>query len=61
MKLMKYLINHRCWQKLFDFSKEIKIACKDSKLSYGEKNEIVSPVERLWDYNRKTIGRDLGM
>ena len=44
-----------------DFPKEIKNACKDSKLRFGERAEIVKPVERLWEYNRETIGKDLGM
>lgn len=45
----------------FDLPKETKIACKDSKVGFSEKNEIVKPVERLWEYNRKTIGKDLGL
>ena len=45
----------------YDFPKEMKNACKDSKLGFGEKNEIVKPIERLWEYNRETIGRDLEM
>ena len=45
----------------YDFPKEMKSACKDSRLGFGERNEIVKPVERLWEYNRQTIGRDLGM
>lgn len=45
----------------YDFPKEIKKACKDSKVGFCEKNDIVKPVERLWEYNRDTIGRDLGM
>ena len=45
----------------FDFPKEIKTTCKDSKLSFRERSEIVSPIERLWEYNRKTIGKDLGL
>ena len=44
-----------------DFPKEIKSACKDSKLGFGERNDIIKPVERLWEYNRETIGRELGM
>jgi hypothetical protein len=45
----------------YDFPKEIKSVCKYSKLKLGEKNDIVKPVERLWEYNRETIGKDLGM
>ncbi len=45
----------------FDFPKEIKATCKDSKLGFRERSEIVSPIERLWEYNRKTIGKDLGL
>ena len=44
-----------------DLPKEIKKACKDCNLRFGERNNIVQPVERLWEYNRKTIGKDLGM
>ena len=44
-----------------DFPKEIKNVCKDVKLGIVKKHEIVKPVERLWEYNRKTIGKDLGM
>ena len=45
----------------FDFPKEIKATCKDSRLSFRERSEIVGPIERLWEYNRKTIGKDLGL
>ncbi len=44
-----------------DFPKEIKNACKDGKLGFSERNEICKTIERLWEYNRKTIGKDLGM
>ena len=44
-----------------DFAKEMKNACKESKLGFGERNEIVKPIERLWEYNRKTLGKDLGL
>ena len=44
-----------------DFPNEMKNACKDSKVGFSERNDIVKPIERLWEYNRKTIGKDLGM
>lgn len=45
----------------YDFPKEMKKACKQKKVGLKERNAIVSPIERLWEYNRKTIGKDLGM
>ena len=45
----------------YDFPKEVKSACKDCKLGFGERNDVVRPVERLWEYNRETLGKDLGM
>ena len=45
----------------FDFPKEMKKVCKTGKLGMRERNEIVSPIERLWEYNQKTIGKDLGL
>lgn len=45
----------------YDLPGETKKTCKDIKLSIREKNEIVKPVERLWEYNGETIGRELGM
>lgn len=45
----------------YDFSKEMKKACKQKKVGLKDRNAIVSPIERLWEYNRKTIGKDLGM
>ena len=45
----------------FDYPKEISKTCKEAKLGYAERKEIVKPVESLWEYNRETIGRDLGL
>ena len=45
----------------YDFPKEMKKACKQKKVGLKERNAIVSPIERLWEYNQKTIGKDLGM
>ncbi len=45
----------------FDFPKEMKKVCKNGRLGIRERNEIVSPIERLWEYNRKNIGKDLGL
>lgn len=44
-----------------DFSEEIKKACKKQKLPRKFVNKAVIPAERLWDYNRETIGKDLGL
>ncbi len=45
----------------FDYPKETSKVCKEAKLGYAERKEIVKPVERLWEYNRETIGKDLGL
>lgn len=43
----------------YDYPKELKHLCKSQKLSRREKNNIVSPIERLWEYNNQTIGKEL--
>lgn len=45
----------------YDFPKEIKLACKDACMNMRERNGIITPVSRLWEYNQKTIGKDLGL
>lgn len=44
-----------------DFAQEIKMACKQQGLSRKQRNEAALPVEMLWDYNRETVGRELGL
>jgi hypothetical protein len=45
----------------FDYPKELIHTCKEAKVSHREKKEIVRPVESLWEYNRETLGKDLGL
>lgn len=47
--------------KSYDFAKEIKKICKEIHLYRGEMKNVKDPIERLWEYNRKTIGKDLGL
>lgn len=44
-----------------DFPKEIKKVCKKQKLPRKFINKTVIPAERLWEFNRETIGKDLGL
>lgn len=46
---------------LTDFAEELKIVCKQQGLSRKERNQIVTPVEYLWEYNREYVGRELGI
>ncbi len=43
----------------YNYPNKLKQLCKSQKLSRREKNNIISPIERLWDYNNKTIGKEL--
>ena len=45
----------------YDFPADMNSICKKNKMSRKDRNEIVSPIERLWEYNQKTIGKDLGL
>ena len=45
----------------YDFAKDFKNTCKKNGVKRKERNQIVSPIERLWEYNQKTIGKDLGL
>ena len=45
----------------YDFPAEIKQACKQRKLKRSERNKIITPTQRLWEYNQNTIGKDLGL
>ena len=45
----------------YDFPNEVKKVAKERGLHGLEKRCLVTPIERLWDYNRKTIGKDLGL
>ena len=45
----------------YDFPGDFKKTSKERKLHGKDKKKIVSPIERLWEYNNKTIGKDLGI
>lgn len=45
----------------YDFPAELKQACKQRKLRVSERNKIITPVQRLWEYNQNTIGKELGL
>jgi hypothetical protein len=45
----------------YDFPGEVRKTCKEQGLRWKSKNSVVDPVERLWEYNNKTIGKDLGL
>lgn len=44
-----------------DFPADLKKLCRDKKLIGRERSKIVTPIDRLWEYNNKTIGKDLGL
>lgn len=44
-----------------DFPNELMQACKQQRLSRRVRNKVVNPVEYLWEYNRNTIGKELGL
>ena len=44
-----------------DFPKDIQILCKKQKLSRKLTNQTYSPIARLWEYNQKELGKDLGL
>ena len=44
-----------------DFPADIKQAAKERHLHGKTKNKIVDPINRLWEYNQNTIGKDLGL
>ena len=45
----------------YNFPAEIKNLCKQKHLSLKERKLITSPIERLWEYNNQTIGKELGL
>ena len=45
----------------YDFPSTFKTLTSNAKLNRKDKNNIISPVERLWEYNNDTIGKDLGL
>lgn len=45
----------------YDFPSELRKTCKQQGLRWKSKNDIIDPVERLWEYNNKTIGKELGL
>ena len=44
-----------------DFPADMKEICKQNNFRKKDRNEIIVPIERLWEYNQKTIGKDLGL
>lgn len=44
-----------------DFPKDLMQACKKQRLSRRVRNKVVNPVAYLWEYNNKTIGKELGL
>ena len=46
---------------IYDLEQDAKSTCKRQKIHGKRKNDIVTPIARLWDFNRETIGRDLGL
>ena len=44
-----------------DFPGEVKRVCKTQRLQRMYRNRAVVPLERLWEYNNETIGKDLGL
>ena len=44
-----------------NFPADIKQVVKSKKLHGKDKSRFVDPIERLWEYNRNTIGKDLGL
>ena len=45
----------------FDFSKTVREIAKEKKIDKKQKNLILRTVDRLWEYNRETVGKDLGL
>ncbi len=45
----------------YDLPAQIKSTCQARKLRRGETNRMVIPLQRLWEYNSQTVGRELGM
>lgn len=46
---------------MYDFPSEVRQVCKQQGLRRKAKNMLVDPVERLWEYNNNTIGKELGL
>lgn len=45
----------------YDFAKSLRANMKGKMINPKTKNNIITPVSRLWDYNNNTIGKDLGL
>ena len=45
----------------YDLPKDIQFLCRKQKLSPSLINKTYSPIARLWEYNQKEIGKDLGL
>ena len=45
----------------YDLPKEIKKVSKEQGSRLSDRKQAVAPIERLWEYNQKTIGKDLGL
>lgn len=43
----------------YNYPNDIKKLCKQQGIHGKAKNAIVTPIERLWEYNRATLGKDL--
>ena len=44
-----------------DFPNDVKMLCKEQKLSHKLLNQTYSPIARLWEYNQKELGKDLNL
>ena len=44
-----------------DFPNDVKLLCKNQKLSHKLINKTHSTISRLWDYNQNELGKDLGL
>ncbi len=45
----------------YDFPKQVRKVSKSQGLWGKNKKRVVDPIERLWDYNNQTLGKDLGL
>ena len=45
----------------YDFPEEVNNYCKKQHIYFKNKKKITTPIERLWDYNRNTVGKELGL
>ena len=45
----------------YDYPEEVRKVAKERNLYGKEKRATTEPVDELWEYNNKTIGKDLGL